>query len=247
MNTRHSSNIFGLGNKINSDDSKIKGSKLPTNLQVLRCMMYHIEEGLHENRTKWKSSKLVLSQLKEFYGKANIPIISERKACEKIIKLIDENAKLRAIPLNRRSTPNVKSKVKQMEDKLSLIFPLWPVNVEQQMKNQEDLSFLQSMKTDRMAAFGSYDKSLKEKIKRKEHLLQQQERRKVKEELNSSIAKNNVFSSTTSDEESIGDNFDFEGPSTSNQSQHRNKKKAQVTEVIIELKKKELICLYHTT
>ncbi len=74
-------------------------------------MIYFIEEGFHKNTTKWESSKLVFSQVKLFYEKANIPMISEKKACEKIIKLLDDNAKLRAIPLNRRSAPNTIDKV----------------------------------------------------------------------------------------------------------------------------------------
>src|SRR6218665_551553 len=77
---------------------KITGSRLPTSLQVLRCLMYHLDEGACVNRTRWQSAKLVLSKLTVFYKKANFPMISESKACEKIIKLLDDNSKIRAIP-----------------------------------------------------------------------------------------------------------------------------------------------------
>src|SRR6218665_3193797 len=101
--TRRSLNVFGLGCKVTNDDAKITGSRLPTSLQVLRCVMYHLDEGA--------CVKLVLSKLTVFYKKANLPMISESKACEKIIQLLDDNSKIRAIPLNRRSTPNCIKKV----------------------------------------------------------------------------------------------------------------------------------------
>ncbi|KAG8171349.1 hypothetical protein JTE90_007601 [Oedothorax gibbosus] len=139
--TRMSSTIFGLGSGITEEDCTITGSRLPTNLQVLRCLMYHLQEGVRINRTKWESAKIVLAKITVFYEKANIPMISERKACEKMIKLLDDNAKLRAIPCKRRETPSSLNKVKQMEDFLTKTFAIWPVNVETLMKNAEDLHF----------------------------------------------------------------------------------------------------------
>ena len=124
--------------------------------------MYHLDEGACVNRTRWQSAKLVLSKLTVFYKKANLPMISESKACEKIIKLLDDNAKLRAIPLKRRSTPNCIYKVQAMKAQLAKTFPLWPANVEQTLKNTEDLCFLESMKTDRLATFGSREQVLAE-------------------------------------------------------------------------------------
>lgn len=87
LNTRQLSLRFGLGNKITVEDSVITGSRLPTSLQVLRCLMYHIQSNAKKSITKWESAKLVLEQVKIFYEKANIPIITERKACEKLLKL----------------------------------------------------------------------------------------------------------------------------------------------------------------
>src|SRR6218665_3501885 len=109
--TRRSLNVFGLGCKVTNDDAKITESRLPTSIQVLRCFMYHLDEGACMNRTRWQSAKLVSSMLTFFYKKENLPMISESKACEKIIKLLDDNSKIRAIPLKRRSTPNCIKKV----------------------------------------------------------------------------------------------------------------------------------------
>jgi len=53
-----------------------------------------------------------------------------------------------------------------MEDKLKSTFPLWPVNAEQLMRNQEDIQSLQSIHSDRQASFGCFDKKLADKVHR---------------------------------------------------------------------------------
>ena len=161
--TCQSAKIFGLGNAI-TEDSHIKVARLPTCWQVLRCLVWHIKEGQSDHQSKWESAKLVLTKVNVFYERANIPIITERKACERIIQLLDENAKIRAIPVKRRSTSSIPEKLKEMEDNLAKTFPLWPATAEQLIRNVDDLAFLKSMKTDRAATFGSYDKVLAEKV-----------------------------------------------------------------------------------
>ena len=136
--TRQSSRIFGLGEAVTAESAEIRGSKLPTCEQVLRCLMYHIQQGSSERRTRWQSAKMVLSKVAAFYDKANIPMISEGKACERMIALLDANAKIRAIHVNRRSSVASLNKLKEMQEKLNATFRLWPLNVEQLMKNKED-------------------------------------------------------------------------------------------------------------
>ena len=50
------------------------------------------------------------------------------------------------------------------------------------MKNKEDIEFLQSMKTDRVASFGSHDRKLASQLKRKEARIKKQEARRMKTE-----------------------------------------------------------------
>ena len=91
--TRGTSTVFRLGSAVTKDDWQITGACLPTDRQVLRCMMYHMQEGVFRaagNVTKWESANIVLAQVSIFHGKANIPMISECKACERIITLYDE-------------------------------------------------------------------------------------------------------------------------------------------------------------
>ena len=79
--TRNTAKIFGLG------DAEITGSCLPTCRQVIRCYMYMQEHqtSKHQCKTKYEMAKTVLEKIIPFYCKANIPLISERKACQKII------------------------------------------------------------------------------------------------------------------------------------------------------------------
>ena len=74
-----------------------------------------------------------------------MPIFTDRKACERIIKLLDVNPKIRAIPNNCRSMLASVDKIKKMEDLLAQTFSVWPNNAKQLIKNPEDLSFLHLM------------------------------------------------------------------------------------------------------
>ena len=85
----------------------------------------------------------------------------------KIIKAVDKNAKLRRIAKQRREKPSCLARLRREEIQLKKTFPLWPQNVELLLKNSEDVKFLQPMKTDRIATFGSKDAVLVKKIQRK--------------------------------------------------------------------------------
>jgi len=177
--TRQSAEVFGMGAGITQADADITGSRLPTNNQVLRCYMFHQREGLQLNRTKYENAKIVLKKIIPFYNKGNIPIITEKKACEKIIILFQKNAKLRELPVDRRSSISAQAKIKETEIELGRTFQIWAQNAEVIIKNEEDLKFLQSMKTDRAASFGSWDKKLASQLQRKEARVKKQEKNRL--------------------------------------------------------------------
>ena len=136
-------------------------------------------------------------------------MITEHKACEKIIKLHDDNAAIRAIPNKRRSTLTSSKRVKDMEAKLSETFVLWPTNVEQLMRNSEDVAFLKSMRTDRHATFGCHDKVLANRVRRRQQRQQSQLLRQLaaqKEFARSSQAVIDCITDSESDSE--GNNVD---------------------------------------
>jgi len=95
-------------------------------------------------------------------------MVTERRACDKIVKLLDDNNKLRSIDKSRRETPATLRKLEAMQSLLASTFQLWPTNVDTLVTNAEDLAFLQSMKGDRAASFGAFDKSLAKQIFRRQ-------------------------------------------------------------------------------
>lgn len=182
--TRKAVAIFGLGSAISIADAKITGCRLPTYRQILRCLMYNcrvIDEHTGKTSSKWKAAKTVLSQVSPFYAKAGIPMISENKACQKMIAFMDTNAKLREIPRKRRETASAQQKVDDMNKRLEETFPLWLPKAEEVMKNAEDIAFLRSMKSDRTATFGMKDKVTEKLMKRKEGRRLKEEARVKKE------------------------------------------------------------------
>src|SRR6218665_2157676 len=175
--TRRTTELFGLGPAICNDDATITGCRLPTCLQVLRCMMYHCNKSANTDRTgdvgatsHFATAKLVLQQIATIYEKANIPMVFQRRCCEKIIKLVAENNKLRAINKDRRDTPTSKHKLQETEESQRMVastFQLCPPNVATLVKNEGDRSFLKSKKTDRAASFGPFDKVLAQKVSKR--------------------------------------------------------------------------------
>lgn len=173
--------IYGLGSVITSDDAIITGSRLPTCRQILRCFLFHQNNPTQKNQTQKDSARSVLEKLLPFYGKANIPVITNKKAEEKIIRLADKNAKLREIPIKRRDSDNAKSKVAREEEELNKTFCIWPNNVEELVKNEEDLIFLESMKTNRVASFGNLDTNMRGVQQRRENREEQRRDRELRE------------------------------------------------------------------
>ena len=92
--------------------------------------------------------------------------MTRQKAEHKIIKLADTNAKIREIPKKRRSSKCVQTKLAKEQENLDKTFKLWPDNVEE-LVNDKDLLFLESMKTDRAASFGSLDTKLQGILQRR--------------------------------------------------------------------------------
>ena len=182
--TRKSLAIFSLGEATWPEDAVVTGARLPTRRQILCCMMYHTNvpnKITNVNCSQWEAARLVLNQLVVLYGKANIPMISELKACERIIQLLKENAKLRAIPKERRSNASVVSRINAMEASLCETFSLWPADAEKLIANAEDMAFLHSVKTNRTATIGSNNSILDKKIQQSNVRKQLAQRRAVKE------------------------------------------------------------------
>ena len=160
--TRSGRKLFGLEKSILMADREITGAKLPTYSQIIHC--YLSLQQYQPGQTKHKTAKDVFGKIISFYNKGNVPLILEDKACQKIIEAIQSSAKLRTIPSHRRTKKFAIQKLEKETKFLEKTFPLWPKNAKNQITNEDDIKFLQSMKTDRIAIFGSFDRIHKRTI-----------------------------------------------------------------------------------
>jgi hypothetical protein len=117
-------------------------------------------------QNKTRHAKLVLQKIVPLYENGIIPMITAKKACEKIIALFQKNAKLRELPVYRRSSTSTQAKLKDAQIELAKTFPLWAKDAVGLIKNPEDLKFLKSMKTDQTASF-DFDEQLALQLKRR--------------------------------------------------------------------------------
>ena len=165
--TRATTGIFGLpGGLVTDRDAELPHTRLPTGLQVLRCVMFFLDKAAKEKRpgatsppTSFVSAQLVADMIVPIYAKAGIPMVSQARAATKIVHLLDENKRLRAISIKRRETEAIQRRVKQSEEALQRTFDLWPPNPWLLIKKEADRAFLRSMMTDRTATMASLDLS----------------------------------------------------------------------------------------
>jgi len=73
--------------------------------------MYYRIYPRKKNQTKCDCAQIVLEKILPFYGRAHIPMITPKKAVEKMIRLVERNAKLREIPESRCTSENAKKKL----------------------------------------------------------------------------------------------------------------------------------------
>ena len=78
--------------------------------------MFHRRErsaqSTASNRTQRDNAKIVLDKIIPFYLKGNIPKISEKSGYQKIVELVENDAKIQEIPVDHSSSPGVLAKLK---------------------------------------------------------------------------------------------------------------------------------------
>ena len=110
-----------LGGKISPDDAVLKGAKLPTNKQVIRCMKYHQH---FENLSQWESAEAVVQQVKVYYAKVNLEdrLITDTAAKQKLIRYLKKDDLTRKPNSTLRKTERFKSQLKEHEKFLKKTF-----------------------------------------------------------------------------------------------------------------------------
>jgi len=81
--------------------------------------MRHIESGVEEDHTRFKSAKMVFLQIAPFKQKPIFPCLVKLNHARGCLNCWDDNAKLRAIPNERRYPAWCVARVKKMDETLS--------------------------------------------------------------------------------------------------------------------------------
>ena len=168
----------------------ITGTKLPTGKQVLFCMLAHMQRltkgskkrGKEGKKLKWQAAKAVQKQISHHYNNANILSISDIKISEKVVKFHAEFQRTEWLPKRRKNRPPQINNILRDNflKKLDETFQCWPNDAEEKMSQQkksksiieraaleEDIKFLESMKTDRKASYVGVDKKYNEITERR--------------------------------------------------------------------------------
>ena len=163
---------------------QISGCKLPTYEQVLLCFLAHLKHMRESNVSRqnkliWKAAEIVKDNVIYHYKKANIDHFTDINLCRAIVKLYQEYCDRKKRTSKRKSTTKKSSitpAVHLFKEKLKQTMPLWSKNAEKEMESlvngnrsevekraaEEDLEFLNRMKTNRAASYMGRDVKLAE-------------------------------------------------------------------------------------
>ena len=174
MQTRKgNSRLTILGTLPRPDENVIAGARLPTHRQVLNCFIVNLEELRKEDNSKQKNVRheaafIVMNEILKHYDKGRIPVIQQHKIREKVQLLYTEFKGLLKLNRNRRHREN--KKLAEFQEKLEKTMPFWPKEVVEVMAKSRrgksdiekqaidnDIKFLESMMTDRVASYGNID------------------------------------------------------------------------------------------
>lgn len=134
---RDRTQIYLIGDDLN----QIIGSKLPSNLQVLKVLFYNLRKVKLNLR---ESASLVIKEVLVFWEKARIPVKDIQRCIEKLEKLHNNWRDLQKHA--KRQSQIQKNKEQEFIDIFDDLFDLSHANALQIMCNDEDKNFLISQR-----------------------------------------------------------------------------------------------------
>lgn len=161
-------------------DREITGSRLPSNLQVLRVFFYnhrHLKVSVQE------SAVLVLKEVKSFWTKARLPVRKDQHCLAKIKDLFGKWRNLQ-----RGSSRQSETQVRNENDFKQLLSELFDIASADVFSRtdvfEEDKKFLMLQREKgRKGYMAEVDESLQEKIEKREKRIEEEvRRRRVHEE-----------------------------------------------------------------
>lgn len=165
---------------IASEETEIRGSKLPSNRQILSVFLYH---HLTLGKTIQGSSKIVIREAVCFWKKARIPAQDERNSLPKVKKLYENWIKLKKNAA--RKTDTQRSNEKEFVDRLDDLFDIAHADAMKIITIQEDKEFLLAQREKgRRGNLAQVDKVLflkENKIAKRKELITKSANREKKE------------------------------------------------------------------
>ena len=147
---------FLLGTIPIDDDKEIKGSKLPTEHQVLLCYLTYRQ--CSTTIIKRNVSKKTVDCVIPFFQKPGVPTLPKQKRAEAVEKLLAEFENLLKIKLFARNSGKPKERIDEFKLRIKeKTMKFWLRNVLQMMDNKIDVAFLQSMMSDGKASMSGKD------------------------------------------------------------------------------------------
>ena len=180
------------------DDKTITGSRLPTAHQVLLCFLAHHQTA----SSKREAANKTVETVKHFYNRARIPTLLDHKMVEEVEKLFDDMKKIIKIQPKDWTSGKPKERVDEFKSRLQTTMKFWPRNAMENICNEEDKKFLQSMMTDRLATMFGIDVKLSETERKvKERKEQELKRIAIQKESKMDTSCSNATLSDSDDEE----------------------------------------------
>ena len=171
--TRENTVFFPFESLITHGDKIIKGSKLPSYSQILRCLFAY-----KENIKKWKypAALKVVKQVKEHYLKSNVKMMKDERCAEKIVYYFEHNVKVtQRINTIRRDKEPHKSRIANFRSLINdNTMSLWMPDAYDLLDNEEERGFFNPMNlwTNRVATYVGRDiktaKILQKRLHREE-------------------------------------------------------------------------------
>lgn len=154
-------NVYLIGDV----DVQIYGNKLPSQMQVLKVLLYNLREV---NLTLRESAKLVLREVKIFWNKARLPTRKDCRCVDEILKL---HEKWRSLQKHRERESN-REKEQNLFSQLNNLFDIAHGNVLQTIDDHQRV-FLENQRKDGRIGYinnieSIYDRMEREELKRKQ-------------------------------------------------------------------------------
>lgn len=157
---RDQTKIYLIGN----DANQIIGSKLPSNMQVLKVLFYNLRKVKLNVR---ESCSLLIKETIVFWEKARIPTRDFPRCVDKLEKMYNEWRNLQKHAT--RKNENQINKEKQFTDQLKDLFDIAHANAMQMISLEEDKSFLTLQRQkERPGYLSGVDYAFMKKVKVKE-------------------------------------------------------------------------------